>query len=177
MAADLSALAEDLLMSGAYDDALTVDARRCGHAPATPQRRSAATPAVQALDQLGESLAMRESVALIGDVDDDRLEAMKAVDRHDRRRQRRGAQVGRRGRGTTTLATDARRERSSSASAPKAVTRLASLVGDDRAGSCSAAARACSGGSARPTRVPLLQPLLRQDDPRVARAGGRRRSA
>ena len=57
MAADMSALAEDLLMSGAYDDALTVTralrARAASKAIGTDACRLA-------LDQLGESLAMRE---------------------------------------------------------------------------------------------------------------------
>ena len=68
----MAALAEDLLMSGAYDDALTVT-RALQTRAATPQAigRDACR---QALDQLGESLAMRETAALIGDVDEDELE-------------------------------------------------------------------------------------------------------
>src|SRR5476649_2218284 len=77
MAGDMSALAEDLLMSGAYDDALTV-ARALQTRVSTPKAigRDACR---QSLDQLGESLAMRESVALIGDVDETSWTAMKLV--------------------------------------------------------------------------------------------------
>src|SRR3954462_10994632 len=76
MAADMSALAEDLLMSGAYDDALIVTSalRTRARAPKTIGKDASR----QALDELGESMAMRESVALIGDVDEENWNAMKA---------------------------------------------------------------------------------------------------
>ena len=71
------ALAEGLLMSGAYADALTVTEALSGRAnTAAGMGRDACR---QALDQLGESMAMRESVALIGDVDEENWAAMKAV--------------------------------------------------------------------------------------------------
>src|SRR5476649_2832269 len=77
MAPDMSALAEDLLMSGAYDDALTVT--RALQARAAAPKAMGREACRHALDQLGESLAMRETVALIGDVDDDGWKAIKAV--------------------------------------------------------------------------------------------------
>jgi len=68
IAGDMEALAEDLLMSGAYEEALTV---------VQALQKRAATPksigqdaSRQALDRLGDSLAMRETVGLVGDVDD-----------------------------------------------------------------------------------------------------------
>ncbi len=77
MAPDLSALAEDLLMSGAYDDALIVTQalRTRASAPRSIGREASRA----ALDQLGESLAMRESAALIADLDDGGWQALKAV--------------------------------------------------------------------------------------------------
>ena len=71
MAPDLSALAEDLLMSGAYDDALMVT--RALQARASTPKGIGREACRQALDQLGESLAMRETAALVGDLDDDEL--------------------------------------------------------------------------------------------------------
>src|SRR5262249_55191774 len=68
IATDMEATAEDLLMSGSYPDALRVVQQL--------QKRGAVKGAIgseasrQALDRLGESLALRETVALIGDVDD-----------------------------------------------------------------------------------------------------------
>ena len=76
--ADMAALAEDLLMSGAYDDALTVTQRAADARQAAP-KAIGKDASRQALDELGESMAMRESVALIGDVDEDNWTAMKAV--------------------------------------------------------------------------------------------------
>jgi hypothetical protein len=77
LAPDLSALAEDLLMAGAYDDAVMVT--RALQARAGAPQAVGREACRQALDQLGESLAMRDSMALIGDLDDDNWDAMKAV--------------------------------------------------------------------------------------------------
>jgi len=65
MAPDLSALAEDLLMSGAYDDALIVT--QALRARASTPKSIGREASRAALDQLGESLAIRESAALIAD--------------------------------------------------------------------------------------------------------------
>ena len=86
IADDMEALAEDLLMSGAYDDAAGGDQRA--------RRRARRADGIgrdacrQALDRLGESLAMRETAALIGDVDEAGWEAIKAVIDDDRRGER-----------------------------------------------------------------------------------------
>ena len=163
MAADMSALAEDLLMSGAYDDALTVTRALRTRASAKGMGKDACR---LALDQLGESMAMRESIALIGDVDEASWNAMKlvidsigvssvealkpvvAVEQDD-------------------VAT-ARAEQLIVGFGQKAVSRLASLTGDSRWFVQRRGARLLAR-IATADAVPLLQPLLRQSDPRVAR--------
>ena len=67
IAEDMEALAEDLLMSGAYDDARTVTAALAARsrAPSALGRDACR----QALDRLAESLAMLDTAALLGDVD------------------------------------------------------------------------------------------------------------
>ena len=64
-------------MAGAYDDAVMVT--RALQARASAPQAIGREACRQALDQLGESLAMRESIALIGDLDDDNWNAIKAV--------------------------------------------------------------------------------------------------
>ena len=164
MAPDMSALTEDLLMSGAYDDALTVTRAL--------QTRAAAPKAMgrdacrQALDQLGESLAMRETVALIGDVDDDGWKAIKAVIDSigvSSVEALKGAIIVEQDNVTTDRA-----EAIITGFGSKAVMRLASLVSDSRWFVQRRGARLLGRiGSA--DGVPMLQPLLRQSDPRVAR--------
>lgn len=164
MAADMSALAEDLLMSGAYDDALTVT-RALRTRVATPKAigRDASRGA---LDQLGESMAMRESVALIGDVDEDNWTAMKAVID--------SVGVSSVEALKSLLAvekddlTTGRAESVIVGFGQKAVLRLASLVGDSRWFVQRRGARLL-GRIGTADAVPLLQPLLRQSDARVAR--------
>ena len=165
MAADMSALAEDLLMSGAYDDTLTVTLalKRRASAPKAIGRDACRL----ALDQLGESLAMRESVALIGDVDEENWAAMKAVI----------ASIGVSSvealksviavEADTVTAT--RAESVIVGFGQPAVMRLASLTTDRRWFVQRRGARLL-GRIAAADAVPLLQPLLRQSDPRVARA-------
>jgi HEAT repeat protein len=112
-------------------------------------------------------MAMRESVALIGEVDEDNWHAMKAVidaigvssvealksvvavERDD--------------------LTTARAESVIVGFGQKAVMRLASLVNDDR-WFVQRRGALILGRIANAEAVPLLQPLLRQADPRVARA-------
>ena len=164
MAPDMSALAEDLLMSGAYDDALTVTRALQGRATAVKSIGKEACR--HALDQLGESLAMRETVALIGDVDDagwtgiklvidtigvSSVEALKVVVAVE----------------DDTEAT-ARAEAIIAGFGSKAIMRLASMVGDSRWFVQRRGARLL-GKIGTADAVPLLQPLLRQSDPRVAR--------
>ena len=165
IAADMDALAEDLLMSGAYDDALTVTRALAKRAAAHGQVGRDACR--QALDRLGESMAMRETVALIGDVDEagwtairkvidvvgvSSVEALKPVVMVEQ---------------DTTASS--RAEAAIVAFGKLATGRLASLIGDSRWFVQRNGARMLGriGGA---DAVPLLQPLLRQSDPRVARA-------
>jgi len=165
MAADMSALAEDLLMSGAYDDALTVTSalRTRARAPKSIGKDASR----QALDELGESMAMRESVALIGDVDEDNWTAMKAVIESI------GVSSVEALKSVILVEPDtlttARAETVIAGFGPRAVMRLASLAGDARWFVQRRGANLL-GRIASAEAVPLLQPLLRQGDPRVARA-------
>jgi hypothetical protein len=73
----MEALAEDLLMSGAYNDARTVTA-----ALATRSRTPSALgrdACRQALDRLAESLAMLDTAALLGDVDAPARTTIRAI--------------------------------------------------------------------------------------------------
>ena len=164
IAADLEALAEDLLLAGAYDDTLRVThalAER-GRSPGSVGRDASR----QALDQLGESLAMHETAGLLGDVDDDDWKAIRAV-----------MEVV----GVATieaLKPVVMAEQPSLASqradevilgfGKAAVSRLASLVGDSRWFVQRNAARLL-GRTGSADAVALLQPMLRQSDPRVVR--------
>jgi HEAT repeat protein len=119
------------------------------------------------LDRLGESLAMREAVSIIGDIDEagwrairsivvtvgvssvEGLKPMVAVE-HDTVGSVRAAD---------TIA----------AFGSPSVSRLAPLVADPRWFAQRAAARIL-GEIGSPEAVPLLQPLLRKSDPRAARS-------
>jgi HEAT repeats len=165
IAGDMEVLTEDLLMAGAYDDALTVT--RALQKRATTPRSHGQEASRVALDRLGESLGMRETVALIGDVDDQAWTAIRSV-------------IDTVGAATVeaikpvllvetdTLATT-RAEELILAFGGRAVGRLASLVGDSR-WFVQRRGATLLGRIATPEAVPLLQPLLRQADPRVARA-------
>ncbi len=112
---------------------------------------------------------MREAAALLADLDEDGWTSLKAVIDADRRLLRRRPQADRRGRERR------RRDRRgpsgrSSASAQQSGGPARARSSATRAGSCSAAARGCSAAIGTADAVPLLQPLLRQSDPRVARA-------
>ena len=165
LAKDMEALAEDLLMSGAYDDTRAVTkalADRAGTADAIG--RDACR---QALDVLGESNAMRETAALLGDIGDADWETMRAV---------------------ITLigppSIEALRPLMASEEmtplvrraadmivgfGPEAVVRVAPLMDDDRWFVQRNGAQLL-GRIAAPEGVPLLQSLLRRGHPRVARA-------
>jgi HEAT repeat protein len=165
IAGDMEALAEDLLMSGAYEEALTVV--QAVQKRATTPKSIGQDASRQALDRLGDSLAMRETVGLVGDVDDqawatikttiatvgvasvDALKAVVSVE-HD------------------TVATK-RAEELIIGFGAKAVGRLTALVGDPRWFVQRRGAQLL-GRIAVPEAVPLLQPLLRQSDTRVAQA-------
>jgi HEAT repeat protein len=164
MAPDLSALAEDLLMSGSYDDALTVTRALQTRASAPTGVGKAACR--HALDQLGESLAMRESVVTIGDVDEDGWQALKAVivsvGVFSVEALKSVVAVE-----PDTVGTD-RAERVIVDFGQKAVIRLASLLTDPRWFVQRRGARLL-GRIGTADAVPLLQPLLRQNDARVVR--------
>jgi HEAT repeats len=165
IAEDMEALAEDLLMAGAYSDthAVTQALAERGASKAGIGRDACR----KALDTLGESLAMVETGWLLGDVDDSGFEAIRAIVRfigppsiealkpavmveHETPASRR--------------AEDLILERGAAA-----VPRLGSLPGDSRWFVQATGARLL-GRIGAPTAVPLLQPLLRQSDPRVIRA-------
>ena len=164
MAPDLSALAEDLLMSGAYDDAVIVT--RALQARASTPKSIGREASRVALDQLGESLAMREAAALVGDLDEDSWNAMKtlidAVGASSIEALKSVVAVE-----SDDLAT-VRAEGVIVGFGQKAVLRLASLVGDQRWFVQRRGARLL-GRIGKADAVPLLQPLLRQQDPRLAR--------
>ena len=164
MATDLSALAEDLLMSGAYDDALTVT--RALRTRASTPKGLGRDACRRALDLLGESLAMRESVALIGDVDEENWAAMKAVIDSI------GVSSVEALKSVVAVEKDdlttSRAESVIVGFGRPAVMRLASLTTDNRWFVQRRGARLL-GRIGTAEAVPLLQPLLRQSDPRVAR--------
>ena len=164
IAHDMEALAEDLLMSGAYADATVVTsalAERAARAGAVGREGCRL-----AIDQLGESLAMRETASLIGDVDEQAWQSIRELI----------ARVG--PSSIEALKSLLLVEQDTTASAraadlivafgPPAVSRLGTLVGDPRWFVQRTGARLL-GRIATPEAVPLLQPLVRKPDPRVAR--------
>ena len=164
IATDLEALAEDLLMSGSYDDALAVTT-------ALAERSSSATGIGQAacrraLDALGESRAMRETTALFGDLDEHGWATMQAVVRT----------IGVSSTEALTMGLMVERETLASHRAedlivgfgPPAVPRLASLGADSRWFVQRTTARLL-GRIGDASGLPLLHPLLRHGDPRVVR--------
>ncbi len=158
------ALTEDLLMSGAYDDALTVT--KALHSRAISVNGIGRDGCRQALDRLGESMAMRETAALIrrrrrGWLDGDQrrhqehrvasVEALRAVVAVEQDSL------------ATTRAGDA-----IVGFGKRSVPRLAPLVADSHWFVQRRAARLLGRiGSAE--AVPMLQPMLRVNDPRLVR--------
>ncbi|HZR22152.1 MAG TPA: HEAT repeat domain-containing protein [Vicinamibacterales bacterium] len=163
IAEDMEALAEDLLMSGAYADALTVTTALARRANSPLLGRDACR---HALDRLGDSLALRETAALIGDVDDTDWTSIKAV------LETIGAPAIESLKPVVAVEHDtvgvSRAEETIVGFGTLAVTRLASLVADQRWFVQRRGARLL-GRLAAAEAVPLLQPLVRQNDPRVAR--------
>jgi hypothetical protein len=166
IAQDMEALTEDLMMSGAY-----ADGRRVVHAIQT--RATASGPEAMgrdacraALDRLGESLAMRETAALAGDLDESDWSVVQAI----------AQLVGPPAAESLKPVAASEHETKGSRRAEAVlvgfggavVSRLATLVGDSRWFAQLAGARIL-GTIATPEAVPLLQPLLRKSDPRVAR--------
>ncbi|MBI3494183.1 MAG: HEAT repeat domain-containing protein [Acidobacteria bacterium] len=164
IAHDMAALAEDLLMSGAYDDARAVTGALVDRAASTAIGSGACR---QALDRLGESTAMRETALLLGDIDVQTLETLSGM--------------------VTTIGPSSIEALKSVLASEQetvafqraaeltvrfgraAVSRLASLVNDEHWFVQRHCARLL-GRIAVPDGVPLLQSLLRKGDPRVARA-------
>jgi hypothetical protein len=160
----MEALAEDLLMSGAYADARQVTgalASRAGQ-PKLIGRDGCR----QALDRLGESLAMREAASLMGEVDDAAWQGLQALISH----------VGPATVDALAPLVSVEQETPTAERAADlivgfgsaAVSRLAALVGDPRWFVQRTGARLL-GRIASPAAIPLLQPLVRKTDPRVAR--------
>jgi HEAT repeat protein len=164
IAADMEALAEDLLLSGSYDDTLRV-LNSLVERTRTPGALGR-DAALAALDRLGESLAMRETAGLIGDIDEagwasiravldvvgaSSIEALKPVVMVEE----------------PTLASRRAEEAILSFGKP-AVARLASLAGHSKWFVQRNGARLL-GRIGSPEAVPLLQPMLRLSDPRVVR--------
>jgi HEAT repeat protein len=165
IADDMEALAEDLLMSGAYDDARAVTkalADRAGEAGAI-----GSDACREALDRLGESNAMRETAALLGDIDETGWEAVRAV----------VTTIGPSSIEALKPVVASEEETLASRRAAElivgfgrvAVARIASLVDDGRWFVQRNGAQLL-GRIAAPDAVPLLQSLLRKGEPRVARA-------
>ena len=165
IAEDMEALAEDLLMAGAYDDTnAVVGALTARTSTANAIGRDACR---QALDRLGESMALRETVSLVGDVDESGWNSIKSII----------VKIGPSTVGALTSVAVTEKDNDASRRAcdtivafgKGAVSRLAPLVADDRWFAQRTGA-VLLGAIASPEAVPLLQPLLRKSDPRVAQA-------
>jgi hypothetical protein len=165
IADDMTALAEDLLMAGDYEDARRVAGAL---AEAAGNKKFAAPGACrEALHRLATSAAMHEVVAMLGDLDQEGTRVFSEICRLV------GIPV------VDVLAMTLRIQDRSSArtraseiiagfGAP-AVSRLAAFVDDERAYvQCNAAE--LLGRIASPEAVPLLQPMLRRNDAKVVRA-------
>jgi len=162
---DMEALAEELLMSGAYADAgdvISALSARAGSHNATGRDGCR-----QALDRLGESPALLETLSLADELDDTVWETVRHI-------------VNKIGPSTvgalgSTAASEKETRGSTRAAAAiigfgkAAISRLAPLVGDERWFAQFTGATLL-GAIGTTDAVPLLQPLLRKSDPRVARA-------
>ena len=165
IAHDMAALAEDLLLSGAYEDARLVTramGERADTAGAIGQEACR-----QALDRLGESSAMLETALLLGDLEEPELEKVRAVVKtigpstiEALKPALMVEQVTMAFQRAADMVVGFRR---------KAVGRLAPLAEDAR-WFVQRNAATLLGRIGTVEAVPLLQPLLRKGDPRVARA-------
>lgn len=164
IARDLAALAEDLLLSGSYDDAQSVTTTLADRGRrAEAMGREACR---QALSDLGESMAMREATAILGDLDEPTWQTLRTVI----------TTIGPSSVEALKSAVAVEHESESSARAealivafgPPAATRLSSLAADSRWFAKRAAARLL-GRIGSVEVVALLQLLLRGTDPRVTR--------
>jgi HEAT repeat protein len=165
IAKDMDALAEDLLMSGAYEETRTVTqalADRAGTAEAIGREGCR-----QALEALGESIAMRETAPILGDIDEAAWENMRAV-------------ITMTGPPSINALTPVMASEEPTLLVRRAadlivgfgaaaVPRIAPMVEDDRWFVQRNAAQML-GRIAAPEGVPLLQSMLRRGEPRSARA-------
>jgi hypothetical protein len=162
---DMEALAEELLMSGAYADA--------GDVISALSTRAGSHNAIgrdgcrQTLDRLGGSLALRETLSLADELDDTVWDTVRHI-------------VKKIGPSTVgALASIAVSEQETRGSmrataaivefGKAAISRLGPLVGDER-WFAQLTGATLLGAIGTTDAVPLLQPLLRKSDPRVARA-------
>jgi hypothetical protein len=164
IANDMTALAEDLLMAGDYADARRVAAALAD--AANDSKFIAPGACREALARLATSAAMHETVAMLGDLDEESFGILADVCRLV------GASV------VEVLAMTLRiQERTTGRlrasdlivgfGAP-AVSRLAAFIDDERVYvQCHAAE--ILGRIAAPQAVPLLQPMLRRTDSKVVR--------
>ena len=165
IADDMEALAEDLLMSGAYDDARTVTralAERGGARSALGHEACR-----HALDRLGESSAMLETAGLLGDVDERAWRTIRAIVKDIGAASIEALKPAVMVEGETEVSRRAGDLIVGFGAA--AVGRVASLVADPR-WFVQRRGADLLGRLGRAECVPLLQPLLRKTDPRVARA-------
>jgi HEAT repeat protein len=164
IARDMEALAEDLLMAGAYGDAKAVSSALSTRAATHGAMGRDACR--QALDRLGESAAMRETTALIGDVEEDDWSAISDLVRLV------GATSVEALKPLVMVEQETVASRRSAdliaGFGGAAIGRLAGLTSDPRWFVQRAGAQLL-GRIGLPEAVPLLQPLLRKADPRVAR--------
>ena len=164
IAHDMAALAEDLLMSGAYPDARVVTDALGARATSSKIGRDACR---LALDRLGESIAMRETALLLADLGPDESTTIAAI----------VATIGPAAIEALKPLLMAEEETPGFVRAADmvvafkvpAVNRLAPLTEDTRWFVQRNGARLL-GRIGTAEAVPLLQPLLRKGDPRVARA-------
>jgi HEAT repeat protein len=165
IARDMEALSEDLLMAGAYDD--TQQVTQALAARATAKNTIGRDACRQALDHLGESIAMRETASIIGDIDDKDWNAIRSiittVGPSSIEALRPVVAVEEGGIASTRAA-----ETIVGFGKP-AISRLAPMVGDGR-WFVQRAGATILGTIGSADVVPLLQPLLRKSDPRVTQA-------
>jgi len=165
IARDMEALSEDLLMAGAYDD--TQQVTQALAARATAKSGIGRDACRQALDHLGESLAMRETASIIGDIDDGAWNAVRSIittvgpSSIEALRPIVAVEVA----GVAS----SRAAETIVAFGKPAISRLAALIGDPR-WYVQRAGATLLGTIGSADVVPFLQPLLRKSDPRVTQA-------
>ncbi|HVB37688.1 MAG TPA: HEAT repeat domain-containing protein, partial [Vicinamibacterales bacterium] len=167
VARDLSALAEDLLLSGEYAEAVRVTAALAEAAMRSGSKGPLRASARRALDDLVETLALREMVTLLGDLAPEQMASVTGLSRCigpvmvDALRDALAME--------TRSLTWTRAADLTVGFGAEAIARLAPLAGDPR-WPVQVVAAELLGRIAAPAGVPLLQGLVRGGHPRVARA-------